>query len=107
MRIPLPRLPEITFRWTASEPPTVVFVGRQESDGKRITVAFGTEESQFRAGPDPVMVQGVMMEGMGFFNRNGFRMLGGTATFEAAGMEVDDIVSGRMEVDIVQIQGDM
>lgn len=89
-------------------PPTVVFVGKRESDGKRITLAVGVSESQFRGSTEDqtVQAQGMLMEGLAFFlNKNGIRMAGGSVQFKAAGTEPDDEVIGRVNVDILRFNG--
>ena len=93
-------------------PPTIVFTGRRQSDGKRWMLAVGTSSDTFRPSPNPVPVFGLVIEGNPLFffarmivNPGGLTMAGGTATFDQAGREPGTPVSGKLDLSIGRFFG--
>ena len=86
-------------------PPTVVFVGKRESNRIKVTFIVGTERKAFtEPSGKPVGAMGALIEGLRFWE---MRMVGGNVTLEEAGMEPGDTVRGSLTVDVVQFKGDM
>ncbi len=84
--------------------PAIVFTGERESDGKKLTLAFVTSRDLFR--PDsstPVPVQGLLLQGSGFFAIGGFRLLSGTATFDKAERKSGAPVEGRVKLKVLHM----
>lgn len=85
-------------------PPAIIYTGERKSDGKKLTLAVVTTRELFR--PDaktPVPVQGMLLQGTGFFSFGGMRFVSGTATFTSALMEPDAPVEGRVELKILRM----
>ena len=86
-------------------PPTIVFTGERESNGKKLTLAVATSRDHFR--PDsstPVPVQGMLLQGSGFFAIGGLRFVSGTATFDKAEMKRGAPVEGRVKLKVLHMR---
>lgn len=93
-------------------PPTVVFSGRRESDGKQWMLAIGTSSQAFQPSTKPVPVMGIVIEGNPIFffarmalNLGNLTLASGTATFDEAKREVGAPVSGVLKVNFARFGG--
>lgn len=88
------------------KPPSIVFSGLRESDGKLFIVGIGTSPADFKPTKQPIYTQGILIEGkLGIFNPAGYKMLGGMLTLEAAEMKPGAAVKGSLELQIVTMAG--
>lgn len=88
------------------KPPTVVFVGKRESNKIRMTLGVGTDAANFRTPTGkPVAAQGILLQGAWFLGK--FQLASGTITLNESGTDPGDTVRGAIEVEIVQMKGDI
>ena len=89
------------------QPPTIVFTGTRESDGKQFVLGMSPALEDFRPTKGKsVTVQGVLIEGkLGWLNPKAYKMASGQAKFELAEMKAGAVVRGEMEVKIVEMSG--
>lgn len=85
--------------------PTIVFVGKRQSNKIKVTMSVGAETGEFKEpSGDPASAAGALIEGIRFWE---MRIVGGSVTLDEAGMEAGDTVRGSLTVDIVQFKGRM
>lgn len=82
-------------------PPVIVFTGQRADNGERIVLGFGTDGDRFApSGKTPILVQGIFFQGAISFDAQGFKMVAGSASIEAASTTTGAPVRGTMRVEI-------
>ncbi|MEO1996263.1 MAG: CotH kinase family protein [Planctomycetaceae bacterium] len=93
-------------RGGGERPPTIIFTGKREPGGKKLTLSIGMTPDQFHpTAGETVAVGGMLVEGFFLFNLGNMKFAGGTASLENAAMEDGSPVKGKITVQILQMTG--
>lgn len=87
------------------KPPTIVFKGFRDSDGKEILIAVGLPIPKFAPSSKPIALDGIMFVGPLFQPGTETRMLNGEATFTNASMKDGAPVSGSLKLFAMEMRG--
>jgi len=93
-------------RGGGERPPTIIFTGKREPNGKKLTLSIGMQPDQFHpTNGKTVSVGGMLVEGFVLFNLARMKFAGGTASLENAAVEDGSPVKGQITVQIMQMTG--
>jgi spore coat protein CotH len=93
-------------RGGGERPPTIIFTGKREPSGKKLTLNISTTPDQFHpTAGETVAVGGMLVEGFFLFNLGNMKFAAGTASLENAAMEDGSPVKGKITVQILQMTG--
>ena len=87
-------------------PPSIIFTGKKEPNGKKLTLSLGMKADQFHpTDGKTVDVGGMLVDGFVLFNLGRMKFAGGTASLEQAELKDGSPVKGEITVRIMQMTG--